>query len=276
MSQPRGETERGQVIAAVIGAIAVIVAAITSSPKNPSETIPTAVSAVASTDAPAQATTTVIQLIPTSTQQLPTSEPKYSGLIPFASPNDPSALNPSFRWQSGGSTGSSYDLKIHPGSLTIAADGKTVQWAGTNTAPLMLLPIRGNFETSVGLVFSPKQWDQVAGLGVRSSEDKNTYLRIIRFAAFPTGDGISVQGMKNGSPTPGNSIAYKGDQAYFKIQRQGNIFNLSYSTDGSSWEILDRDYVFGLPSEVQIFLLVYSTDSRGIVAQFSNFEAASK
>jgi hypothetical protein len=206
----------------------------------------------------------------------PTSEPKYSGLISFASQSDSSILNPIFKWQAGGSAGSSYDLTIHPGTLAIAADGKTVQWGETNTAPIMLLPIRGNFDTSVGLVFNPQYHDQVAGLGVRSSENKNTYLRIIRFTGFPSGNGIVVQSVNDGEPSGGSYVNYKGNQVYLKIQRQGTIFNLSYSADGSSWDSLDKDFVFGLPSEVEIFLMVYSTDNHGIVGQFSNFEVSSK
>jgi hypothetical protein len=203
-------------------------------------------------------------------------QPPSPGLILFHASNNPQALNPVLDWQRGESYANTYDLTLYPGALALIAGPGTDQWQGRNSAPLILYPFEGNFETEVKVVLSPTEKYQMAGLGVRSAADKNTYLRITRLMDNP-GQGILMQSSIQSTGFRGSFSPYLDDIVYFKIERRGSLFNFHYSSSGRYWVNLQKDYVFNMPTEVEIFLVVYSTtSSRGIVAQFSDFQIVRK
>ena len=217
------------------------------------------------TDIPASPTP-----IPTETPLPPTPTP-YSGPIPFASPSDSNALNPIFGWQPGSSEASSYDLTLNESMLTLIAGPRTDQWGPTNTAPLVAYPISGNFEAQVKAIFSPVQDPQLAGLGVRSAQDQNTWLRITRTFDHATGQSVSIIGAQQGHGLRLNATPYSDDTVYLKIARRGSLFTLSYSTNDQNWIDLQKDYVFEMASDVELFITVFSVNPHGITAQFSDF-----
>ena len=162
-----------------------------------------------------------------------------------------------------------YDLMVNPGMLTLIAGGWTEQWDKTYTAPLVVYPFEGNFEAQVKVMFAPVRNYQAAGLGVRPAQTQDTFLRIARH--FHDGQGLGVSGIQQGKGF-GYGVSYTDDTAYLKIERQGMLFTFSYSTNENNWVVLQKNYVFEMPTEVEIFLVCKSaTNNEGIIAQFSNF-----
>jgi len=141
--------------------------------------------------------------------------------------------------------------------------------------------MEGNFETQVQVVFNPMWGHELAALGVRSTQDHHTWLRLGGvYPIFSEGSepeqhivlDIDDQG-KGGkiktSPYPANTI-------YLKIERQGPVFDFFYISDGVNWSVLQRGYVAEMPANVEIFLTVGSWGNGGISAEFYDFKVLSK
>lgn len=193
--------------------------------------------------------------------------------LSFTDPNDPNALNPTLVWQPGSAGVNAYDLTLGPESLTLIAGGGTDQWQGTNTGPFIVLPVSGDFDVSVRVETSPVEIFQRAGIGVRSSQDINTWANISRnyHNAISGGQGIMVLSNQQGNSSLLGNVAYAGEVCFFKIERRGPSLNLSYSEDGTNWIVLEPNYVANFGDPVEIFLMASSTSGRGLTAQFSEF-----
>lgn len=219
----------------------------------------------------APSTPTAITIQPSSTSiSVSSTQPNEvinnSGSISFESPDSPETLNPLFQWVKGGSDASSYDLSKNSGALTIISGPKLNQYLSTQSAPLVLLPYSGDFQVQVKVIFHPVEVHQVAGLGVIVRNEKISYIRISRLLT-DWGQGISFQS----SSGNGNKFYYTGDETFFKISRHGSIFNIYYGFDGKNWVNLQKDYVFGFPDSVEIFLVTYSSSNNGVIAEFQDF-----
>lgn len=192
--------------------------------------------------------------------------------ISFSAPGDVQSLNPVFGWQPGNAIANSYDLTLNPGTLTLVAAGNTDQWQGTNSAPFIVFPIRGNFVVSVKVAISPTQNYQRAGIGIRSTENINTWVSITRnYHSNVGGQANIVLSNQQGRSELLNNNPYSRSECYFKIERRGSIVDLSYSENGVNWIVLQDNYVANFTEDVEIFLMVSSTASLGITAQFSDF-----
>ena len=88
-----------------------------------------------------------------------------------------------------------------------------------------------------------------------------------------SGQSISVQG---GNGLRLNNTPYVDDEVYLRIERRGPLFTLSYSANGTNWVPLQKDYVFEMPNDIEVYLIVYSTSDEGTFAQFSEFEVTPK
>jgi len=141
------------------------------------------------------------------------------------------------------------------------------QYRNTQTAPLISLPYSGDFQVQVKVIFHPVEVHQVAGLGILSrSEQTTSYIRIARMLT-DWGQGISFQT----SSDNGNYFRYTGEITYLKIERNGALFNIYYSFDGNNWINLQKDFVFGFPDNIEVFLATYSSSNNGIIAEFQDF-----
>lgn len=234
---------------------------------TPTETpTPLPTSPPTSTFTPPPSPTSTFTPAPTATPTVtPTPTPRPSGPVTFASPDDPNALNSVFGWQPGGSEASTYDLSMHPGELTLIAGPRTDLWSNTNTAPLVAYPYTGDFEAQVKVVFTPEgsNW-KIAGLGVRSVQNPLNWIRITK--------GLHQEiNVASGGGRNLNYTSYSNDTVYLRIKRQGPLFTLSYSSNGINWIDLQKDYVFEMSDDVEIFLTVYSTSNEGAIVQFSDF-----
>jgi hypothetical protein len=251
-----------------------------SDPILPTSIIPTDVPPDKPTDTP------IPTQSPTDTPPLPTSSPTLTPeprpeIVQFGAPGNPGLLNTALRWQTGNSSTNSYDLTSSPNALTLIAGSHTGQWAEEDSQPVIFYSLEGDFETQVKIVFNPMWGHELAALGVRSSQDHNTWLRLGGvFAVFSEGSGpeqhivldIDHQGQGGKiktSPYPTNTF-------YLKIKRQGSRFDFLYGSDGVNWTTLQSGYIAEMPMNVEIFLTVGSWGNRGISAEFHEFTVLRK
>jgi len=209
--------------------------------------------------------------VPTPTASLSTAIPVSTAVpnpshISFCSLGNPTALNSVFGWQPGVS--GSYNLSSNPCALTIIAGPSKHQWASSNEAPLLTYPISGDFEAKVRVVFSPTHDPELAGLGVRSAYDPYTWLRITRTFDF-NAHTISVLGDQKTNALRLKHDAYSSNTVYLEIERKSSNFSFYYSSDNNNWIELQKNFVFDMDNDTEIFLTAMS--NVGTNAQFYDF-----
>lgn len=207
-----------------------------------------------------------------------TASPAEPNLLSFSDPDDPSVLNPDFVWQEGSAGANAFDLTREPGTLTLVAGAGTEQWQQTNSGPFIVLPVSGDFDVSVRMEASPVEAYQRAGIGIRSSQDINTWVNISRnfHTVISGGQGIMVLANQQGNSSLLNNVPYTGAVCFFKIERRGPQVSLSYSEDGTTWNLLQENYVANFGDPVEIFLMASSTSGQGLMAQFSDLTLITK
>ncbi|MDE3090304.1 MAG: DUF1349 domain-containing protein, partial [Chloroflexota bacterium] len=170
----------------------------------------------------------------------------------------------------------SYQLLQNPTRLRIIASSSTDMNANENSAPLVSYPCRGDFEVYVRVESTPNQAYQFAGIGVRSIESNNVWLRIGRQSNGPT-TSLVTTGNNGLSPQLWDAVSYLKSVIHLKIGRNKNLITLSYSDDKINWRILERDYLAPMSNEVEIFLISLSNSSNaGLAADFSDFALSRK
>jgi regulation of enolase protein 1 (concanavalin A-like superfamily) len=199
--------------------------------------------------------------------------------VPFSSSNDSQKLDSRFGWQPGGSEANSYRL-LSQNTLSLTAGAETDQWQGTDSAPLILYRVKGNFDVRIKVEVSPRKNFQLAGIGVRSTSENNTFVRISRHKLGDQNSvGVGANRQDNGLPIEVPALGnanYAKSQVYLRIVRQESNFDLYYSENNINWVILTPNYVIEMPDEVEIYLFVISVDKQeGIKATFSNLEIGS-
>lgn len=236
---------------------------------------PTDTAEVLPTDTPIPTITKALTATPTLIDQ--TEEVQVDDFIniPFDTSDNAAALNPIFGWQPGESPASSFNLTSNPGKLTIVAGPKTEQWGRNNSAPIVSMPIEGDFEVSVKVEIMPETEIQAAGLGVMSAEDQTTWLRLER-TFYKSIHRATFNATKRGDNIAGAGTAYPDDSVYFWIKRNGSVFSASYSTNNTNWVVVVDEKVFEMPEKVNIYLYTYSTKDLGVVAKFSDFRVRRK
>ena len=218
-------------------------------------------------------TPTETPTIPPTNTPSPTPE-SVAKTILFVSPNQPEALNPIFVWQRGNSSLNTFNLGSQSNAVTLITDGHTDQWADLDTQPVISYPIEGNFETQIKVVFSPILGHEFAALGVRSSQDHLTWLRLGIGGIPEQLIGLDID--KQGQSGKLKTSPYSESTVYFKITRQGSVFDFFYSPDGVSWITFQKGYVAEMPRRMEIFLTVGSWGDGGASAEFYDFKVQSK
>jgi regulation of enolase protein 1 (concanavalin A-like superfamily) len=222
-----------------------------------------------------QQTESPTALLVISTPSGPSPSPALPGSVSFEALDNQNTLNPEFTWYPGTSSANAYSLSRSPGALTIIAGPKTDQWMNDNSAPLMLYPIEGDFVVQVKVAFFPKRHVQGAGIGLRTRQTPNTFVRIKR--EFHNGEQkIAVNANQNGEPIDLGSTPYSGDVVYFKIERIGSLCSLSYSPDKNKWILLKENFAF-TSQEIELYFIALSTDENDeVVAVFSELQIISQ
>jgi regulation of enolase protein 1 (concanavalin A-like superfamily) len=157
--------------------------------------------------------------------------------------------------------------------LDIIASKGTDHWEGRYSAPLMTYPVKGNFEALVKTSFDPTSNIQAAGLGIRSSGEFDTFIRIA-LGLDPSYNGTSISVWENtrGVGKHLASSVYTDEIVWLKIKRQDDALTLSYSRNGQSWTNIAENYVFELPAEAEVFLYAFSAfNDQSTKARFYDF-----
>lgn len=206
------------------------------------------------------------------------------GVIPFGSAEESMVLNPVWTWLAGEHPDSAYSLKLEPGALTLMAGDHTelLKEEDYVEGPRLTLPVSSDFEAQVMLLFEEGSGSQHACLGVRSPEEDGAILEMCRvglsggydsYGEWQSWEGIRISDRKE-NETETEQLArtsYGSPELWLKIVRQESLVSFYYSDDGDEWNAIEEEYVFRLPSEVDVFLVVYSTDSEGFVTRFWDF-----
>lgn len=187
--------------------------------------------------------------------------------IPFVSSSNLTSLADGWRWFPGSSESSNYRLS-ETGALKIIAGPGTGLWGGTNTAPQVEYSLSGNFEVQVKVDFNPTERDHIAGIGLRSSENPNTWIALRRANYWD--QRVDILRVQDGQNQEITHIAYGKTTIYLRIKRLDEQLSFAVSENGTNWINIKTDYTFVLPHDVQAFLFVLSTTSNGTLAEFSD------
>jgi regulation of enolase protein 1 (concanavalin A-like superfamily) len=161
--------------------------------------------------------------------------------------------------------------------LEIVGSKGTDHWEGKYSAPLIIYPTKENFEAQVKMLFDPISNIQAAGLGVRSSVESNTFIRIA-LGLDPSygGKRVSVGANTKGVGERLGSSVYTDEIIWMKIKRQDDVITLSYSRNGQTWTSVVENYVFAMPTESEVFLYTFSVfNDQSTKARFYDFTVSS-
>jgi regulation of enolase protein 1 (concanavalin A-like superfamily) len=196
-------------------------------------------------------------------------------IVNFGSTRNLNVLNSDFKWNQGGSPSSKYIIS-QSNAIQIVADGGTDHWQGNYSAPLIAYQVKGNFEAQVKVLFDPTSPVQAAGLGIRSSQSADTFVRMA-LASDPNYNGKSISVGENvgGLGKRLGFTPYRDNTTWMRMTRQNSNLTLSYSKDGKTWVDMVSDYPFELPAEAEVFLYAFSVyNNQNVVATFYDFALA--
>jgi hypothetical protein len=172
---------------------------------------------------------------------------------------------------------------MEPGALTIIAGDETQLFKEEEEdveGPRLELPVSGDFEVQVRLRHEEGSGGQQACLGARSLEEDGAWLSMCRigrsggydsYGDYKSWEGIRVWGRKEEEPDKIAEQSYSDPDLYLKMVRQEFVVSFYYSDDGDEWQPLEEEYVFRLPSEVNLFVSVNSSRDEGFLARFWDF-----
>lgn len=195
-------------------------------------------------------------------------------IIPFTASQDTNSLAADWKWVSGSSESSNYRFE-NDNELILIAGPSTNLWDSNITAPYIEKELSGNFQVQVKIDFDPTEKYQVAGFGLRSSDDPSDWVRIARYSSGGTNQFIDIGQTTNGRSESFSRIPYAKTTVYLRIKRVEEALTFSISENDTNWFDLNTDYIFSLPEKVQLFLFVYSTSGHGTLAQFSDLHSSS-
>jgi hypothetical protein len=185
--------------------------------------------------------------------------------LPFAAADNPNLFSPIWKWYPG--TASSYTIDPAANLIYLVAGAMAEQRADITTAPVLAYPVTGDVIAQVKVTFGPVDETNGAGFGIRAAQDPTNWIRIGR-----VGDTIEVVADARGKSTVVESVPYDENtqELYFKIERVGALFTLSYSINGENWEEMLSDSNEAFPEDTEIFLTTWWPLENGAAqAQFS-------
>ncbi len=215
-----------------------------------------------------------------ATQAPPPQPPTESaGVTPLASSafrdDFDGALDPGWSWYQGEAPG--WTLSNMPGWLRLNLS--TGSFLGdTPPANLLVRPApSGDFDLQAWLRFSPYSNFEIAGVVVVF--DDHSVVQFGRgFCEVPAGstgcigDGLYFDNIQNGAPVGGNfaTQSFLGVDYLLRLQRQGNSYTASYTSDNSTGAALGSHTVDKAP--VAIGLIAAQAETPGNFADFDYVE----
>ena len=165
----------------------------------------------------------------------PTSAP--SGAVQFRDDFDGSVVEAG--WTQEGGDASRFSLEARPGFLQVTpipppAEGETPQWA------ILDREATGDFVLVTRVEFDPAADRQLAGL-VAAGEDNRTVSFGLLAADLATGTfrGLSAVAEQPVGEDP--TVAFRAldnSALYLQMERTGDVFQVSYSTDGTNYFVV--------------------------------------
>jgi regulation of enolase protein 1 (concanavalin A-like superfamily) len=205
-----------------------------------------------STEIPTEVT---LQSSPSETEPAPSPKPIYS-------------------WYQGDPR-NHYELLPSPNSFRVTAASSTDMNGGVKTAPLIVYAKSGDFDARVKVVASPSVPCQFAGMGVRPTHSADAWLRIGRQSCGANNQLVTTLDNQDQSRLgfgENDVVSYSFTTVYLRIQRTGQLFTLSYSRNGSDWQIIANKYALPMEEHVDIFLVTLSHNgSESLTADFYDF-----
>jgi hypothetical protein len=204
---------------------------------------------------------------PSTGQSTPTSTPPRTN-PPIAPPPLPTTRAcAACRWERGSSRNTSPTISSNGTIEIVAAPGTD---AVPNTENRFLQTIENDFESTVRLKFNSNINYQRATLGVRSAAKggfgtlRLSMIENQRIESFIySGEAHLASGLKSSS----------SDNVYLKIAKKNGQLSAYFRSEGSSnWVVLIAPYTLDLPSKMDVFISVLSTDSsKSATATFSDW-----
>jgi beta-xylosidase len=188
------------------------------------------------------------------------------------------SLDPGWSWYQNDAPG--WTLSNMPGWLRLNLSAGSF-FGATPPANLLVRPAPpGDFDLKTWLRFTPIRNFELAGLVVVFDDDSvlqlgRGFCEVPGGSAECVGDGLYFDNIQDGSPVGGNFAAPSllGVDYLLRLQRQGNGYSASYSTDGSTWAPLGSHTVDKAP--VSIGLIAAQAGTPGNYADFDYFEMSS-
>lgn len=198
----------------------------------------------------------------------PTPEPQPE-LVPFD--------HRAWKWVQGAAT--NQGTMVNPWLFELSSGKFTEQWATEDSALRYGIAVTGNFVAEVKMTYTPTFWQQFAGLGIMSSDDPTTWIRIGKLGGMAPGFStpgayLVIDQSSNGQSSKlGDNVAVsQSETVHLKIIRQGSSISLFYWQLNSGWIGLAEDHDFALPSEVFIYLTAFAWGDSQAYATFEDFK----
>ena len=174
------------------------------------------------------------------------------GRIAFATNG---SLSSAFVFHQNRSFYSQYKVDQTTNTLVITAGPRTDQHETDVSAPLVTLPVAGDFDATVHaeVRFLGPFCCQHVGIGVRSPADPTTWIRITR----DHDKKLTVNGNHGEAHITTHNII-TASSLDLHIQRNGNRFSFFYRESGTPWMSFGEPLKFDLSHDAELFLVVYS------------------
>jgi len=178
------------------------------------------------------------------------------GLAPLAWTNAPA------RWE-----------PLPGGGLRIHAPAKTDFFqdpsgaSGSASAPYLWLPVEGDFVARAHVRPTFTSTYDAGTLMIRGDE---SHWAKLCYEATDFGTHAAVSVVTNGVSDDANGVDLNVESLWLQAVRQGNLFGLHYSLDGSSWRMV-RYFTLPVPQAVKVGLVAQSPVGLGTHVDFYSF-----
>ena len=167
---------------------------------------------------------------------------------------------------------------LSDGGIRVFAPAKTDYFQnpngekGTDSAPLLWVPIRGDFVAQAHVRPTFASTYDAGALVVR--HDATHWVKLC-FEGTDLGTHAAVSVVTNDLSDDANGVDLEAEAIWLQIVRQGSLFGMHYSTDGGKWRMV-RYFALALPPQVKVGLVAQSPMGPGTSVDFHSFTIESR